>query len=184
MSWPGLLQPFQWRAILLKRFKAFQIRFPFNTEEQSKRGIPHFPPSATLFMIYGRWWKAISKSIKYVFTQVLIWGKLLCLPTLNWFARFQFKQQIATVTQTLHMPCMVTYVKTKVLFGCSRIHWRANWQVSTASGHPFLPHLNIVFGIYSVSFHKQFQECSKGLSVKGLWGILSFQLDSKFYQKI
>lgn len=101
---------------------------------------------------------AISKCIKYIYTEVLTWGKLHYLPIGSCFGRFQFKQQIATVTQAFHMPCIVTYVKnTKSFFGWSRIHLRGNWQVSTASGHLCLPHLNIALGIYLVSFHNNFR---------------------------
>lgn len=162
-----------WRATFLKRFKAFQIRFSFYTEEQSKGHIPLFAPPTTLIMIYGRWWKAISKSNKCAFSLVLTWGKLHCLPTTNWFARFQLKQQIATVIQAFLMACTLTYVKhTASLFGYSRIHQRGNWQVSAASGHLCLPHLNFALGIFLISLHNNFRNALR------VW---IFKLPGEFY---
>lgn len=161
-----------WRATFPKRFKAFQIRFSVYTEEQSKGHIPLFAPPTTLIMIYGRWWKAISKSNKCAFAQVLTWGKLHCLPTTNSFARFQFKQQIAQL-EAFHMACTLTYVKNMAsLFGSSRMHQRGNWQVSAASGHLCLPHLNIALGIFLISLHKNFRNALR------VW---NFKLPKEFY---
>lgn len=124
-------------------------------------------------------------SNKCAFAQVLTWGKLHCLPTTNCFARFQLKQQIATVIQSFHMACTLSYVKNIAsLFGSSRMHQRGNWQVSAASEHLCLPHLNIALGIFLISLHKNFRNALRVWNFKLPQGILSFQLNRKVYQRL
>lgn len=87
------------------------------------------------------------------------------------FARFQLKQQIATLPG--HFTNLAWSLMSKAKsFLDSRIHLRGNWQASAASGHLCLPHLNIALGIYLISFHSYFRNA--------LW-VWVLKLSEEFY---
>lgn len=179
-----LISAFAAEGSLSEKIEGFSDKIFLQHKEAEQRRHPLLSsPPTTLIMIYGRWWNAISKSIKHVFTLVLTSGTLHCLPAWQLICQVPIQAADCLSYPSITRGDFCRKNTTKSFFGCSKIHLRGNWQASAASGHLCLPHLNIASGIYSVSSHNNFRN-APGVSFEALWGILSLLLDSKFHQKV